>query len=103
MAEILIAALSPIGHITPLLAIAQDLVARGDHVTVMTGAAHTDAVHATGAQSHPLPALADFDEKRSGHGGDHHHEEIDDDRAQQQASVSARHKSQHDPRAGGQN
>jgi MGT family glycosyltransferase len=62
MAEILIAALSPIGHITPLLAIAQDLVARGDHVTVMTGAAHTDAVHATGAQSHPLPALADFDD-----------------------------------------
>ena len=62
MAEILIAALSPIGHITPLLAVAQDLVARGDHVTVMTGAAHTDAVHATGAQSHPLPALADFDD-----------------------------------------
>ena len=62
MAEILIASLSPIGHITPLLAIAQDLVARGDHVTVMTGAAHTDAVHATGAQSHPLPALADFDD-----------------------------------------
>jgi MGT family glycosyltransferase len=62
MAEILIAALSPIGHVTPLLAIAQDLVARGDRVTVMTGAAHTDAVHATGAQSHPLPALADFDD-----------------------------------------
>jgi MGT family glycosyltransferase len=62
MAEILIAALSPIGHITPLLAIAQDLVARGNNVTVMTGAAHTDAVHAVGAQSHPLSALADFDD-----------------------------------------
>jgi MGT family glycosyltransferase len=62
MAEILIAALSPVGHISPLLAVAQDLVARGDRVTVMTGAAHNDTVHATGAQPHPLPAIADFDD-----------------------------------------
>ena len=62
MAEILIAALSPVGHISPLLAVAQDLVARGDRVTVMTGAAHSDTVHATGAQPHPLPAIADFDD-----------------------------------------
>jgi MGT family glycosyltransferase len=62
MAEILIAALSPVGHISPLLAIAQDLVARGDRVTVMTGAAHSDTVHATGARPHPLPAIADFDD-----------------------------------------
>ncbi|MCW2557106.1 MAG: glycosyltransferase, family [Mycobacterium sp.] len=62
MAEILIAALSPVGHISPLLAVAQDLVARGDKVTVMTGAAHGDAVHATGARPHPLPAIADFDD-----------------------------------------
>ena len=59
MAEILIAALSPVGHISPLLAVAQDLVARGDRVTVMTGAAHSDTVHATGAQPHPLPAIAE--------------------------------------------
>jgi MGT family glycosyltransferase len=62
MAEILIAALSPLGHISPLLAVAQDLVARGDRVTVMTGAAHGDAVRAAGAQFHPLPAVADFDD-----------------------------------------
>jgi MGT family glycosyltransferase len=62
MADILIAALSPLGHINPLLAVAQDLVARGDRVTVMTGPAHTEAVLATGAQPHPLPAIADFDD-----------------------------------------
>jgi MGT family glycosyltransferase len=62
MAEILIAALSPTGHISPLLTVAQDLVARGDRVTVMTGKAHSAAVLATGAQPHPLPAIADFDE-----------------------------------------
>jgi MGT family glycosyltransferase len=62
MAEILIAALSPVGHISPLLAVAQDLVARGDKVTVMTGAVHSDTVHAAGAQPHPLPAIADFDD-----------------------------------------
>ncbi|KAA0083356.1 glycosyltransferase [Mycolicibacterium sp. P9-64] len=62
MAQILIAALSPVGHISPLLAVAQDLVSRGDNVTVMTGAAHSDVVYATGAQPHPLPAVADFDD-----------------------------------------
>ena len=62
MAEILIAALSPTGHVSPLLSVAQDLVARGDRVTVMTGAVHADAVRAVGAQPHPLPAKADFDE-----------------------------------------
>ena len=62
MAEILIAALSPVGHVSPLLAVAQDLVARGDRVTVMTGAVHSDTVHAIGAQPHPLPAIADFDD-----------------------------------------
>ena len=62
MAEILIAALSPIGHIGPLLSVAQDLVARGDCVTVMTGAAHADAIVAVGARPHPLAAIADFDD-----------------------------------------
>jgi len=62
MAEILIAALSPTGHVSPLLSVAQDLVARGDRVTVMTGAVHADAVRAVGAQPHTLPAKADFDE-----------------------------------------
>jgi UDP:flavonoid glycosyltransferase YjiC (YdhE family) len=60
--EILIAALSPTGHISPLLTVAQDLVARGNRVTVMTGAAHADAVRAVGARLQPLAAVADFDE-----------------------------------------
>jgi MGT family glycosyltransferase len=62
MAEILIAALSPTGHISPLLSVAQDLVARGDRVTVMTGPVHTDAILAVGAHPHPLPSGADFDD-----------------------------------------
>src|SRR6478736_4106558 len=62
MAELLIAALSPTGHISPLLSVAQDLVARGDRVTVMTGPAHTDAILAVGARPHPLPKSADFDQ-----------------------------------------
>ncbi len=62
MAEILIAALSPTGHISPLLSVAQDLVARGDRVTIMTGPVHTDAILAAGAHPHPLPKAADFDD-----------------------------------------
>jgi MGT family glycosyltransferase len=62
MAEILIASLSPTGHIGPLLTVAQDLVARGDRVTVMTGSDHTDAILAVGAHPHPLPKDADFDQ-----------------------------------------
>ena len=62
MADVLIASLSPIGHIGPLLTVAQDLVTRGDRVTVVTGAAHVDAIRAVGATPHPLPAAADFDQ-----------------------------------------
>jgi MGT family glycosyltransferase len=62
MAAILIAALSPAGHIEPLLAVAEDLVNRGNRVTVMTGPAHIDAIHAVGAQPHVLPPAADFDD-----------------------------------------
>lgn len=62
MAAVLIAALSPVGHIEPLLAVAEDLVSRGDRVTVMTGRAHTAAVLAIGADPHPLPPAADFDD-----------------------------------------
>ncbi|PRC55152.1 glycosyl transferase, partial [Mycobacterium sp. ITM-2017-0098] len=53
---------SPVGHIEPLLAVAEDLVRRGDHVTVMTGPTHTDAIRAVGAQPPVLPPPADFDE-----------------------------------------
>jgi len=40
MPEILIASLSPAGHIAPLLNVAQGLVDRGDRVTVLSSAAH---------------------------------------------------------------
>ena len=62
MAEILIASLSPTGHIGPLLTVAQDLVLRGHRVTVMTGAAHVDAIVAVGAEPHPVLPTADFDQ-----------------------------------------
>lgn len=63
--DVLIASLSPTGHIGPLLTVAQDLVTRGHRVTVMTGAAHVRAVRAVGATPHPLPAEADFDASRA--------------------------------------
>jgi MGT family glycosyltransferase len=62
MAAVLIAVLSPTGHSAPLLAVAEDLVSRGDRVTVMTGRAHTESIRAIGAHPHPLPQAADFDE-----------------------------------------
>ena len=63
MVAVLIAALSPTGHIAPLLAVAEDLVSRGNRVTVMTGHAHTESIRAIGADPHPLPQEADFDEE----------------------------------------
>jgi MGT family glycosyltransferase len=61
MPEILIAALSPAGHIGPLLTVAQGLVERGDRVTVLTSAAHGPKIRAVGATPHAIPAEADFD------------------------------------------
>lgn len=61
MAEILIAALSPIGHIGPLLNVARGLVDRGDRVTVLTAANRADMVRAVGATPTALPREADLD------------------------------------------
>ncbi|WP_102142397.1 nucleotide disphospho-sugar-binding domain-containing protein [Mycobacterium hubeiense] len=61
MPEILIASLSPTGHIGPLLRVAQGLVDRGDHVTVLTSAAHEAKVRAVGATPEAISAEADFD------------------------------------------
>ncbi|MBP1821876.1 glycosyltransferase [Mycobacterium sp. OAE908] len=61
MPEILIAALSPVGHIAPLLNVAQGLVDRGDRVTVLSSAEHAGKIRAVGATPHPIPAEADFD------------------------------------------
>lgn len=61
MAEILIAACPPIGHVGPLLNVARGLVNRGDRVTFLTAARHADGVRATGARPQPLPYAADYD------------------------------------------
>src|SRR6478672_2644146 len=61
MPEILIASLSPVGHIAPLLNIAQGLVDRGDSVTVLSSADHAAKIRAVGATPRAIPAEADFD------------------------------------------
>lgn len=64
MPEILIAALSPAGHIDPLLNVARGLVDRGDRVTVLTSADHAAKIRAVGAVPRAIPAEADFDVTR---------------------------------------
>ena len=61
MAEVLIAALSPIGHIGPLLNVARGLADRGDRVTVLSGAGRADDIRAVGATPATLPAQGDLD------------------------------------------
>jgi len=61
MPEILIASLSPVGHIGPLLNVAQGLVDRGDRVTVLSSADHAGKIRAAGATPRAIPAEADFD------------------------------------------
>ncbi|GAB2465830.1 MGT family glycosyltransferase [Conyzicola lurida] len=62
MSAILIASTPVHGHVTPLLAVARFLVARGHRVRFLTGARYRDAVVATGAHYLPLPADADYDD-----------------------------------------
>ncbi|HTI78678.1 MAG TPA: nucleotide disphospho-sugar-binding domain-containing protein [Mycobacterium sp.] len=64
MPEILIASLSPVGHIAPLLNVAQGLVDRGDRVTVLSSADHAAKIRAVGATPQAIPAEADFDVTR---------------------------------------
>lgn len=64
MPEILIASLSPIGHIGPLLHLARGLIERGDRVTVLTAAARADMIRSAGARPLALPPQTDIDESR---------------------------------------
>ncbi len=64
MPEILIASLSPVGHIGPLLNVAQGLVDRGDRVTVLSSADHAGRIRAVGATPQAIPVEADFDVTR---------------------------------------
>ncbi|WNG91286.1 glycosyltransferase [Mycobacterium sp. ITM-2016-00318] len=61
MPEILIAALSPIGHIGPLLNVARGLVDRGDRVTALSGADRANQIRAVGATPATLPPQGDLD------------------------------------------
>jgi MGT family glycosyltransferase len=61
MAEILMAALSPIGHIGPMLTVARGLVDRGDRVTVLSGAGRAEQIRAVGATPAALPPQGDLD------------------------------------------
>lgn len=61
MAEVLIVALSPIGHIGPLLNVARGLVDRGDAVTILSGAGRAQEIRAAGATPATLPQQADLD------------------------------------------
>ena len=62
MASIIITSIPGHGHVTPLLAVAENFVKRGDDVRFITGALFADRVRATGATFLPLPAEADFDD-----------------------------------------
>ncbi len=62
MTSILICSTPVIGHIAPILPVAQALVAAGADVRFLTGAKYRDEVEATGARFLPLPAEADFDD-----------------------------------------
>jgi MGT family glycosyltransferase len=64
MAEILIASMSPIGHIGPLLNVARGLINRGDRVTVLSSADRAGMIRAAGAHPRALPKETDIDETR---------------------------------------
>ena len=60
MSSIIVASIPVHGHITPMLAVAENFVTRGDDVRFVTGSRFADKVAATGATFVPLPAEADF-------------------------------------------
>ena len=62
MAEILIAACPPVGHVAPLLNVARGLASSGHDVTFLTSARHAGKIRAAGADPHPLPYGADYDD-----------------------------------------
>jgi MGT family glycosyltransferase len=63
VSSIIVASIPAHGHITPMLAVAERLVERGDNVRFVTGSRYADKVAATGATYVPLPAEADFDDR----------------------------------------
>ena len=63
MSNLLVASVPIHGHVTPLLSVVRQLVARGHTVRFVTGARFASAVRATGARFVPLPSEADFDDR----------------------------------------
>jgi UDP:flavonoid glycosyltransferase YjiC (YdhE family) len=63
MSSVIIASIPVHGHVTPLLAVAENLVKRGDDVRFVTGSRFADKVAAAGACHVPLPPEADFDDR----------------------------------------
>ena len=59
--KILIASTPATGHLNPMLAITQILVAEGHEIAFMTGTAFRARVEASGVKFFPLPEDADFD------------------------------------------
>src|SRR3954470_13372606 len=51
-------------HLTPVLAVARRLIDEGVDVRVLTGSRFRDTVTASGAEFLPLPADADYDDRR---------------------------------------
>ncbi|MFF2371529.1 glycosyltransferase [Agromyces sp. NPDC058110] len=51
------------GHVSPMIAIAHDLVSRGHDVTVLTGSRFRAAVEAAGATHRALGGVADYDDR----------------------------------------
>lgn len=62
MLSVLLASTPVHGHVTPLLAVGQALIAAGDRVRFLTGARYRAQVEAIGAEFVPLPAESDFDD-----------------------------------------
>lgn len=62
MARIMLTAMPFTGHVTPMLAVAEQLVTRGHDVRFYTGRAFGDAIAAVGARAVPWTEAPDFDE-----------------------------------------
>jgi UDP:flavonoid glycosyltransferase YjiC (YdhE family) len=63
VSSILIVSVPFHGHVTPLLAVAENFVNRGDTVRFVTGARFADKVADVGASYVPLPTEADYDDR----------------------------------------
>src|ERR1700743_2482674 len=61
MSSIIVASIPAHGHVTPMLVVAQEFVARGDDVRFVTGSRYADKVTAIGATFVPWLPAADLD------------------------------------------